>query len=88
VVRAGYVGKYGGPLPAGKAVLLVDQTVRILRLYDAAGDLSPAKEVGGLVPAKATGAPGRDRVFLADVKPGSPPVRYELNPTPAPPASR
>jgi len=79
VVRAGYVGKNGGPLPAGKAVLLVDQTVRILRLYDAAGDLSPAKEVGAL---------GRDRVFLADVKPGSPPVRYEVNPDQAHPASR
>ncbi|MGW3964301.1 hypothetical protein ACWED2_31110 [Amycolatopsis sp. NPDC005003] len=79
VVRAGYVGKDGGPLPAGKAVILVSAEVRGLRLYDAAGDLSPAKEVGAL---------GRDRVFLADVKPGSPPVRYEINPTQALPASR
>ncbi|WP_206784311.1 hypothetical protein [Amycolatopsis sp. MtRt-6] len=78
-VRAGYVGKYGGPLPAGKAVLLVGAEVRDLRLYDEAGDLSPAKEVGVL---------GRDRVFLAEVNPGSPPVRYEINPTPVPPASR
>ncbi|MEV6874852.1 hypothetical protein [Amycolatopsis sp. NPDC051128] len=75
-VRAGYVGKTGGPLPAGKAVYLVDPAVRQLRLYDAAGDLSQAKVVGTL---------GRDRVFLADVKPGSPPVRFEVNPTPAPP---
>ncbi|MDS0133158.1 MULTISPECIES: hypothetical protein [unclassified Amycolatopsis] len=79
VVRAGYVGKDGGPLPAGKAVILVSAEVRGLRLYDAAGDLSPAKEVGAL---------GRDRVFLADVKPGSPPVRYEVNPDQAHPASR
>ncbi|MGW5742118.1 hypothetical protein [Amycolatopsis sp. NPDC003861] len=79
VVRAGYVGKDGGPLPAGKAVLLVDPTVRVLRLYSAAGDLSPAKEVGTL---------GRDHVFLADVQPGSPPVRFEINPTQALPASR
>ncbi|MBE8521171.1 hypothetical protein ILP97_27430 [Amycolatopsis sp. H6(2020)] len=79
VVRAGYTGKDGGPLPAGKAVLLVDATVRTLRLYDAAGDLNPAKEVGTL---------GRDHVFVADVQPGSPPVRYEINPDQAPPASR
>jgi hypothetical protein len=79
VVRAGYVGKTGGPLPAGKAVYLVDAAVRQLRLYDAAGDLSQAKEVGTL---------GRDRVFLADVKPGSPPVRFDVNPAPAPPAGR
>ncbi|WP_086838321.1 hypothetical protein [Amycolatopsis kentuckyensis] len=79
VVRAGYVGKDGGPLPAGKAVLLVDATVRTLRLYDAAGDLSPAKEVGTL---------GHDHLFVADVQPGSPPVRYEINPDQAHPASR
>ncbi|SRR6184192_3740653 len=87
-VRAGYLGEVGGPLPPGKAVFLVGSEVRGLRLYDAAGDLSPAKEVGDLVPAKETGASGRDRVFLADVKPGSSPVRYELNPAQAPPASR
>ncbi|MEU7788716.1 hypothetical protein [Amycolatopsis sp. NPDC049159] len=79
VVRAGYVGKPGGPLPAGKAVYLADPSVRVLRLYDGAGDLSSAKEVGTL---------GRDRVYLADVKPGSPPVRYDVNPGPAHPASR
>ncbi|KDN17844.1 hypothetical protein [Amycolatopsis rifamycinica] len=70
VVRAGYVGKDGGPLPAGKAVVLADPAVRGLRLYDEAGDLSQAKEVGTL---------GRDRLFLADVKPGSPPVRFEVS---------
>jgi hypothetical protein len=79
VVHAGYVGETGGPLPAGKAVYLVDPAVRQLRLYDAAGDLSQAQEVGAL---------GRDRVFLADVTPGSPPVRFDVSSTPAPPASR
>jgi hypothetical protein len=79
VVRAGYVGEAGGPLPSGKAVYLVDPAVRDLRLYDAAGDLSAAEEVGTL---------GRDRVYLADVKPGSPPVRFDVNPVQAPPASR
>ncbi|OXM70866.1 hypothetical protein [Amycolatopsis vastitatis] len=87
-VRAAYVGEAGGPLPPGKAVFLVTSEVRSLRLYDAAGDPVPAKEVGALVPAKETGVPGRDRVFLADVKPGSPPVRYELNPVQAHPAGR
>lgn len=70
VVRAGYVGKTGGPLPAGKAVYLVDPAVRSLRLYDAAGDLSQAKPVASL---------GANRVFLADVKPGSPPVRFDVS---------
>lgn len=80
LVSAGYVGKNGGPLPEGKAVFLADPSVRVLRLYDEAGDLSSAKEVATL---------GRDRVYLADVKPGSPPVRYEVNPeVQAHPASR
>jgi hypothetical protein len=70
VVRAGYVGKTGGPLPAGKAVFLVDPAARSLRLYGEDGDLSQAKEVGTL---------GRDRVFLADVKPDSPPVRFQVS---------
>ena len=78
-VSAGYVGKNGGPLPEGKAVFLADPTTRVLRLYDEAGNLSLAKEVGTL---------GRDLLFLADVKPGSPPVRFEVNPTRAQPASR
>lgn len=79
-VSAGYVGKNGGPLPEGKAVFLAAPVVQVLRLYDAAGDLSQAKAVGVL---------GADRLFLADVKPGSPPVRYDVNPTQeAHPASR
>ncbi|HET6710866.1 hypothetical protein [Amycolatopsis sp.] len=78
-VNGAYVGKKGGPLPEGKAVFLVDRVVQSLRLYDAAGDLSQAKVVGLL---------GSGRLFLADVKPGSPPVRYEINPTPAPSGGR
>ncbi|WP_370969699.1 hypothetical protein [Amycolatopsis sp. cg9] len=79
-VKAGYVGKNGGPLPEGKAVFLTDRTVRELRLYDAAGDLSQAKALGALGPGL---------LFLADVKPGSPPVRFEVNPeVQAHPASR
>ena len=70
VVRAGYVGEVTSPLPVGKAVYLVDPAVRELRLYDAAGDLSQAKAVGKL---------GENQVFLADVKPGSPPVRFSVS---------
>ncbi|MFJ7211180.1 hypothetical protein [Amycolatopsis sp. NPDC098790] len=70
VVRAGYVGKGGGPLPAGKAVFLVDPSVRVLRLYDFDGDLSQAKAVGKL---------GENQVFVADVKLGSPPVRFSVS---------
>lgn len=70
VVRAGYVGEVTSPLPVGKAVYLVDPAVRELRLYDAAGDLSQAKAVGKL---------GENRVFVADVKPGSPPVRFSVS---------
>ncbi|GHG23054.1 MULTISPECIES: hypothetical protein [Amycolatopsis] len=70
-VSAGYVGKNGGPLPEGKAVFLADWTVHVLRLYDAAGDLSQARAVAAV---------GGGQVFLADVKPGSPPVRFEVNP--------
>jgi hypothetical protein len=69
-VSAGYVGKNGGPLPAGKAVFLVDRTVHTLRLYDAAGDLSQARAVAGV---------DLGQVFLADVNPGSPPVRFEVS---------
>ncbi|MEA5359759.1 hypothetical protein VA596_09440 [Amycolatopsis sp., V23-08] len=68
-VRAGYVGKTGGPLPAGKAVYLVDPTVPGLRLFDAAGDLSQARVVGTL---------GPDQVYLADVKPDSPPKSFDV----------
>ncbi|WP_439385033.1 hypothetical protein [Amycolatopsis lexingtonensis] len=78
-VRSGYVGESGGPLPAGKAVYLAEPLVQELWLYDVAGDLSRARAVGVV---------GADRVFLADVKPGSPPVRFEVNPTQAHPASR
>ncbi|MEU0529454.1 hypothetical protein [Amycolatopsis tolypomycina] len=69
-VSAGYVGKKGGPLPAGKAVFLVARTVHTLRLYDAAGDLSQAKAVAVV---------DMGQVFLADVNPGSPPVRFEVS---------
>lgn len=69
-VSAGYVGKNGGPLPAGKAVFLVDPAVRGLRLYDAAGDLSQARAVATV---------DMGEVFLADVDPGSPPVRFEVS---------
>ncbi|WIV59653.1 hypothetical protein [Amycolatopsis nalaikhensis] len=79
-VRAGYVGKNGGPLPAGKAVFLVGPAVQVLRLYDAAGDLTQARPVGPL---------GAWRLFLADFEPGSPPVRFEISPAQeAHPASR
>ncbi|MFF1609852.1 hypothetical protein ACFVYA_18915 [Amycolatopsis sp. NPDC058278] len=69
-VSAGYVGKNGGPLPAGKAVFLVDRAVHVLRLYDAAGDLSQARVVASV---------DLGQVFLADVNPGSPPVRFEVS---------
>ncbi len=79
-VRAGYVGKAGGPLPAGKAVYLADPAVPGLRLFDAVGDLSQARVVGTL---------GRDRVYLADVKPDSPPTRFDVSSSQeAHPASR
>ncbi|MDT7805462.1 MAG: hypothetical protein QOI78_8895 [Actinomycetota bacterium] len=70
VVCAGYVGEDGGPLPAGKAVYLVGPAVRALKLYDARGDLSQAKQVGTL---------GQQQLFLADVQPYSPPVRFEVS---------
>ena len=69
-VSAGYVGKNGGPLPAGKAVFLVDRAVHVLRLYDAAGDLSQGKLITSM---------GSGQVFLADVNPDSPPVRFEVS---------
>jgi hypothetical protein len=69
-VSAGYIGKNGGPLPAGKAVFLVDRAVHVLRLYDAAGDLSQGKLITSM---------GSGQVFLADVNPDSPPVRFEVS---------
>jgi len=69
-VIAGYVGENGRPLPAGKAAFLVERTVRTLRLYDAAGDLSQARAVAAV---------DLGQVFLADVNPDSPPVRFEVS---------
>ncbi|MGW4521234.1 hypothetical protein [Amycolatopsis sp. NPDC004378] len=71
VVLAGYVGEAAAPLPPGKAVYLVGATSNLLRLYDAKGDLSQGKWVGR--PANPYD------VFVADVSPGSPPVRYEVS---------
>jgi hypothetical protein len=70
VVRSGYVGVTDGPLPADKAVYLVDPTVRELWLFDAHGGRSQARAVGMLE---------SDRVFLATVHPGSPPVRFQVS---------
>ncbi|WP_410619478.1 hypothetical protein [Amycolatopsis sp. cmx-8-4] len=78
-VCAGYVGETGGPLPAGKAIYLVNPAVRELSLFDAKGDLSQAKRVGML---------GQQQLFLADVTPGSPPVRFDVSSDEARPASR
>ncbi|WP_328613199.1 hypothetical protein OHS18_30395 [Amycolatopsis sp. NBC_00355] len=78
-VCAGYVGEAGGPLPAGKAIYLVDPAVRELNLFDAKGDLSQAKLVGRL---------GQQQLFLADVNPDSSPVRFEVSSEEARPASR
>ncbi|MEV7042197.1 hypothetical protein [Amycolatopsis sp. NPDC051061] len=79
-VRAGYVGEGAGPLPSGKAVYLATPQVDTLRMFNADGDLSLA--------TMPFGALGADRVFVTDVSPGSPPVRFEVNPVPANPASR
>ena len=70
-VLAGYVGEAGGPLPPGKAVYLLESTSNQLRLFDAKGDLSQGKWVGR--------AASSYQVFLADVVPGSPPVRAEVS---------
>ncbi|MEV6642832.1 hypothetical protein [Amycolatopsis sp. NPDC051371] len=70
-VLAGYVGETGGPLPPGKAVYLLSSTMEHLRLYNARGDLSQ----GTLVDRVASSY----QVFLADVVPGSPPVRAEVS---------
>lgn len=70
-VVAGYVGEAGGPLPAGKAVYLFPSTVDHLRLYNAQGDLSQGKLVDRVALSY--------QVFLADVVPGSPPVRAEVS---------
>ncbi|MCR6489488.1 hypothetical protein M8542_42395 [Amycolatopsis sp. OK19-0408] len=78
---AGYVGENDGPLPAGKAVYVVDPRHQHgdLRLFDAAGDLSQ--------PTSATNV--SDYIaYLADVKPDSPPVRYDFTPVRVHPASR
>jgi hypothetical protein len=70
-VLAGYVGEIGGPLPPGKAVYLLSSTMEHLRLYNAQGDLSQGKLVDRVASSY--------QVFLADVVPGSPPVRAEVS---------
>ncbi|GLY36324.1 hypothetical protein Amsp01_023480 [Amycolatopsis sp. NBRC 101858] len=70
VVRSGYVGETDGPLPADKAVYLVDPAVRELWLFDAEGDPNQARAIGML---------GPNRVFLATINPDSPPVSYQLS---------
>ncbi|MGK3200060.1 hypothetical protein [Amycolatopsis sp. MEPSY49] len=70
-VLAGYVGEIGGPLPPGKAVYLLSSTMEHLRLYNAKGDLSQGKLVDRVASSY--------QVFLADVVPGSPPVRAEVS---------
>jgi hypothetical protein len=70
-VLAGYVGEAGGPLPPGKAVYLVSSTMEQLRLYNAQGDLSQGKLVDRVASSY--------QVFLADVVPGSPPVRFDVS---------
>ncbi|WIY04523.1 hypothetical protein QRX60_11985 [Amycolatopsis mongoliensis] len=70
-VLAGYVGETGGPLPPGKAVYLLSSTMEQLRLYNAQGDLSQGKLVDRVASSY--------QVFLADVVPGSPPVRAEVS---------
>ncbi|MET8847147.1 hypothetical protein [Amycolatopsis sp. NPDC004625] len=79
VVRAGYVGEAGGPLPPRIAVYLVDPAVRELRLFDAGGGMSLARGDAKLE---------MDRVFFASVSPGSPPVRFQVSRGPGPPAGR
>lgn len=69
-LRAGYVGEFSGPLPSGKAVYLADPAARTLQLFAANGDLTLARPVGRI---------SDYLVFLADVVPGSPPVRYEVS---------
>ncbi|MEU8631028.1 hypothetical protein AB0C38_02590 [Amycolatopsis sp. NPDC048633] len=70
-VLAGYVGETGGPLPPGKAVYLLSSTMEHLRLYNAQGELSQGKLVDRVASSY--------QVFLADVVPGSPPVRAEVS---------
>ncbi|WP_103353895.1 hypothetical protein [Amycolatopsis sp. CA-128772] len=70
-VLAGYAGEPGGPLPPGKAVYLLSALANQLRLYDAHGDLSQGRWVGRLADSY--------QVFLADVTPGSPPVRFDVS---------
>ncbi|MGW5715811.1 hypothetical protein ACWEVP_06570 [Amycolatopsis sp. NPDC003865] len=70
-MRAAYLGEPSGPLPPGKAAFFTDSTVRTLRLYAANGDLTLARPVGHLASDLL--------VFVADVPPGSPPVRFEVS---------
>lgn len=69
-VVAGYVGESGGPLPAGKAVYLVDLAAHGLELFDRAGNLSQGHALGVLRGWE---------VYIADVDPGSPPVRFRVS---------
>jgi hypothetical protein len=52
-------------------VYLLSSTVEQLRLYNAQGDLSQGKLVARVA--------SRYQLFLADVVPGSPPVRFEVS---------
>ncbi|MGW4059001.1 hypothetical protein ACWEGE_12015 [Amycolatopsis sp. NPDC004747] len=70
-ILAGYVGENLGPLPSGTALYVASgPSARTLKLYAANGDLSEARAIGML---------GPDRMYLADVDPGSPPVRFEFS---------
>lgn len=68
-VSAGYLGEAGGPLPPGRALYLAGPAVHGLRLFDAEGELGTVRKMGW-----ADSKP----VFLADVKPDSPPVRFQV----------
>ncbi|SFW54272.1 hypothetical protein [Amycolatopsis australiensis] len=70
-VLAGYAGETAGPLPPGQAVYLLSAPANRLRLYDAKGGLSQGRWVGRLANSY--------QVFLADVTPGSPPVRVDVS---------
>ncbi|WP_410587520.1 hypothetical protein [Amycolatopsis sp. lyj-23] len=69
-VRAAYIGDPLGPLPPDKAVFLTDPTLRTLRLFASNGDLTQARPVGRL---------SDFLVYVADVTPGSPPVRFQIS---------
>ncbi|MEU5258491.1 hypothetical protein [Amycolatopsis sp. NPDC021455] len=70
VMRAGYLGRADGPLPPWVAVYLVRTTDEDLLLYNAEGDLIHGSRVAVV---------GRDRVFLAGVDAGSPPLRFQVS---------